>query len=195
MIKKHAKKEEPKAEFDLGLGGFLGGLFKGVEKIIELAEKAEKAGGELRKEGELRGGSKEKPIRGVYGFTIRTGLGQKTRVEPFGNISAKSGSHAGRQAGASGGKKTKEGLRISETREPIVDVFDEKDSIGVIAELPGVGENEIKLEVRGDILNLETAGDKKYAKEILLPAKVNGASKEMSFKNGILEVKFKKIYG
>lgn len=179
MAKKQDKKEEkePKVEFDLGLGGFLGGLFKGVEKLIDLAEKAEKAGGELRKEGELRGGSRKRPLHGVYGFSIRTGLGkERSRVQTFGNI-----------------KRTKQGPRVVEVREPLVDVFDEKDSIGVIAELPGVSENEIKLEVKGDVLNIETTGDKKYAKEILLPAKVDGASKETSFKNGILEVKFKKI--
>lgn len=177
MVKKHAKKEEPKAEFDLGLGVFFGGLFQGIEKLIDLAEKTEKAGGELRKEGELRGGSKERPMAGVYGFSIRTGLGkERSRIQTFGNI-----------------KKTKQGPRVVETREPLVDVFDEKNSIVVTVELPGVEENEIKLEVKGDALNLETRGAKKYAKEILLPAKVDGASKETSFKNGILEVKFKKI--
>jgi len=177
MVKKHIEKEEGGAEFDAGLGGFFGGLFGGIEKIIDLAEKAEKAGGEFRKEVELRGGTKERPIRGIYGFNIRTGLGQeRSRVQTFGNI-----------------KRTKQGPRVMNTREPIIDVFDEKDSFRVIMELPGVEENEIKLEVKGDILNIETAGDKKYAKEILLPAKVDGASKEMSFKNGVLEVKFKKL--
>ena len=120
MAKKQDKKEdkkEAKTEFDFGLGGFLGGLVGGIEKLIDLAEKAEKAGGELRKEGELRGGSKERPMRGVYGFTIRTGLGkERSRVETFGNI-----------------KRTKQGPRVVEVREPLVDVFDEKDSIRVIA--------------------------------------------------------------
>jgi len=80
-----------------------------------------------------------------------------------------------------------------ETREPLVDVFDEEGSITVIAELPGVKEEEIRLEAKEDIVKLETTGERKYAKEILLPAKVDAASKEMSFKNGVLEVKFKKI--
>lgn len=177
MAKKHAKREEPKAEFSLGLGGFLGGLFTGIEKLIDLAEKAEKAGGELRKEGELRGGSRGRPIRGVYGFTIRTGLGkERSRIQTFGNI-----------------KKTKQGPRVVEIREPMVDVFDEKDFIKVIAELPGVQGSEIKLSVSGDMLTLETTGERKYAKEVFLQAKVDVASKEMSFKNGILEVNFKKI--
>jgi HSP20 family protein len=176
---KHAKKEEKEAkvEFDFGFGGLLGGLFKGIEHLVDLAEKAEKAGGELKKEGGWRGGTKERPARAVYGFTIRTGLGKAgSRIQTFGNI-----------------KKTKQGPRVMETREPLVDVFDEEDEIRVIAELPGVQEADIELDLRGDMLNLETRGERKYAKEIFLQAKVDAASKAVSFKNGILEVKFKKI--
>lgn len=167
---------EAKVEFDFGLGGLFGGLFKGIEKLVDLAERAEKAGGELRKEGEIRGGSKERPLRGIYGFTVRTDLGRgKSRIETFGNI-----------------KKTKQGPRVMETREPLVDVFDEGDEIRVIAELPGIQETDIKLGLKGDILNLETSGERKYAKEILLPAKVDFESRKTNFKNGIMEVRFKK---
>lgn len=173
---KNGKSKEAKVEFDFGLGGFFGGLFKGIEKLVDLAEKAEKAGGELKREGEWRGGAKERPARAVYGFTIRTGLGKAgSRIQTFGNI-----------------KKTKQGPRVMETREPLVDVFDEEGEITIIAELPGVLETDIKLDLKGDILNLETSGEKKYAKEILLPVKVDFGSRKMNFKNGILEVKFKK---
>ncbi len=151
-------------------------MLKGLEKFIDLAERAEEAGGELKKSGNIKGFGGRKDIHGVYGFTVRTGLGQKTRVEPFGNI-----------------KKTKAGPKVSETREPIVDVFDEKDHILIIAELPGIDEKSIKLDLKKDILLLEAESrDRKYAKEILLPVKINFESREMNFKNGILEVKFKK---
>lgn len=181
MVKKQTKiKDEEekgaKVEFDFGLGGLFGGLFKGIEKLVDLAEKAEKVGGELKREGGWQGGAKSRPPRAVYGFTIRTGLGKAgSHIQTFGNI-----------------KKTKQGPRVVETREPLVDVFDERDKILVIAELPGVQEVDIRLDLKGDILNLETSGERKYAKEILLPAKVDGASQETSFKNGILEIKFKK---
>jgi HSP20 family protein len=175
---KHAKKEKEgaKVEFDFGFGGLLGGLFKGIEHLVDLAEKAEKAGGELKKEGGWYRGTKERPARAVYGFTIRTGLGEaRSRIQTFGNI-----------------KKTKQGPRVVETREPIIDVFDEKDLVRIVVELPGIEEEAIKTEVRGDILKLETTGERKYAKEILVPANVDFFSKEMSFKNGVLEIKFKK---
>lgn len=179
MVKKQTKtknEKEAKVEFDFGLGGLFGGLFKGIEKLVDLAEKTEKVGGELKREGRWQGGTKERPARAVYGFTIRTGLGKTgSRIQTFGNI-----------------KKTKQGPRVVETREPLVDVFDEGGEILVIVELPGVQETDIKLDHKGDILNLETSGERKYAKEILLPAKIDFGSRKMNFKNGILEVKFKK---
>ncbi|MBU4466590.1 Hsp20/alpha crystallin family protein [Patescibacteria group bacterium] len=179
MRKEEQKKGKESREGEISLDDipFVGGLLKGLEKFIDLAERAEEVGGELRKSGQIKGLGGRKDVRGVYGFTVRTGLGQKTRVEPFGNI-----------------KKTKEGPKVSETREPIVDVFDEKDHILLIAELPGVDEKSIKIDLKKNILLLEAESkDRKYAKEILLPAKVDFESRKMNFKNGILELKFKKV--
>lgn len=175
MAKKQEKKED-EVEFDLGLSGFFGGLFNGVEKIIDLAEKAEKVGGELRKEGEVRGGTKERPMRAVYGFSVRTGLGQaRSRVQTFGNI-----------------KKTKQGPRVVETREPLVDVFDEKDHLLIIVELPGMNEKEIETQLNGDIFTVTASekGKKKYYKEIELPKKIDAKTEKKTYRNGVLEVTF-----
>ena len=174
-MRKETKKER-EDEISLEDVPIIGGLLKGLGKFIDLAERAEEVGGELRKSGQIKGLGGRKDIRGVYGFTVRTGLGQRTKVEPFGNI-----------------KKTKAGPKISETREPIVDVFDEKDHILLIAELPGIDEKSVKLDLKKDILLLEAgSGNRTYSKEILLKSKIDFDSREMSFKNGILEVKLKK---
>jgi HSP20 family protein len=56
-----------------------------------------------------------------------------------------------------------------------------------------VSESEIKIEVTGDILNLEASDrDRKYAKEILLPSKVKPDSVKTAYKNGILEITLEK---
>jgi len=63
-----------------------------------------------------------------------------------------------------------------------------------VAELPGVSEDSISLDLKGDILTLEAGDEKrKYSKEILLSAKVAFESREKNFKNGVLEIKFKKV--
>jgi HSP20 family protein len=175
MAKEQRKqKEEPEEiEIDFGMGkiGF-GGLFKGIGNLIELADKLNKEG--VNKTGEIKWLPKD--VKGVYGFRIRTMSGGKPVIDTFGNV-----------------KETAKGPVVEEVREPIVDVFDEKDHILVIAELPGVSNDNIKVEVTGDILNLTTSDkDRQYAKEILLPCKVNEETLKTSYKNGILEITLEK---
>lgn len=158
--------------------GLLGGLFKGLGSLIDLADKVTKEGGVLEKSGEFNVPG-EKEMKGVYGFTIRTmtGPGGTSRpvIQPFGNI-----------------KKTPKGPVVEETREPIVDLFEEGDTIQIVAELPGVTEQEIHYEVHGDVVALSTTGKRKYNKEILLknPVEENGAS--LNYRNGMMELKLRK---
>jgi HSP20 family protein len=166
------KEENDNVEIDFGIGkiGF-GGLFKGLGNLIDLASKLSEEGYE--RGGEIRG--LPQGAKGVYGFSVRT-LAGKPVIESFGNI-----------------RETAKGPVVEEIREPMVDIFDEKDRILVIAELPGVSESEIKIEVAGDILNLAASDkDRKYAKEILLPGKVKPDSMKTSYKNGILEITLEK---
>ena len=172
MINKKNEKDE-----DLGIDFGLGGLFKGIEKLIDLAADLKEAGGEIKKEGEIDLSNLKKGMKGVYGFSIKTMTGGRPVVESFGNI-----------------KKTPKGPTVEEEREPLTDVFDEKEEVRVYAEIPGVNEEDIKLDLKGDILDiLAKSGDKKYHKEILLPIKVKSETLISSYKNGILEVKIRKF--
>ena len=166
------KGKNDKVDVDFGMGNIsFGGLFKGLGNLIDLASKASEEG--VERTGEITG--LPKGAKGVYGFSIRT-LAGKPVIESFGNI-----------------RETAKGPVVEEVREPMVDIFDEKDRILVIAELPGVSEREIKIEVNGDILNLAAADrDRKYAKEILLPGKVKSDSVKTAYKNGILEITLEK---
>jgi HSP20 family protein len=183
------KKEEEGLDIDFGIGKLsLGGLFKGVEKLIDLAAEVKEAGGEIKKEGEIDLGQLKEGMKGIFGFSIKTAMGGRPIIEPFGNV-----------------KKTPKGPKVEEEREPITDVFDEREEIRVYAEMPGVNEEDIKLDfpaVAGsrqgrekgeDILDISArTGDRKYHKEILLPAKVKPETLTSSYKNGILEVRIKK---
>ncbi len=70
-------------------------------------------------------------------------------------------------------------------REPIVDVLEGKDGITVIAELPGVSEEELKINLEGSELHI-SAGN--FSKKIDLPNPVKDI-REKSYKNGILQIK------
>jgi len=79
-------------------------------------------------------------------------------------------------------------------REPIVDVFEEEDYLRVMAELPGVEENEISLNVEDNTLTISTdTSAKTYFKEVKLPTPVKKKAVEYTYRNGILEVKLMKM--
>src|SRR3972149_1521952 len=176
MTKEKKKKEGKELDIDLGVVKIgLGGIFKGIENIIDLADKLKEAGGEIKKEGEFDLSHLKKGMKGVFGVSIKTAGGAPV-VEPFGNII-----------------KTPAGPSIEEEREPITDLFDEKEEIIIIAELPGVGEEDIKLDLNGDILEISAQrGERKFYKEVLIPAEVKAETMRSSYKTGILEVRIKK---
>jgi HSP20 family molecular chaperone IbpA len=70
-------------------------------------------------------------------------------------------------------------------REPIVDVIEGKDQIVVIAELPGVSEEELEIKLEGRALEI-TAGQ--FVKKVELPGTPKSIA-ERTYKNGILQLK------
>jgi HSP20 family protein len=171
MTKKQSKAATPGDGIETGLGGILKGLGSLVEKLGELAE----TGRELSKTGEIHGlGSKD--VKGVYGFTVKVGLGgEGAKVEPFGNI------RRDEQSGQS---------VVQEVMEPAVDVFEEADHTLVVAETPGVGVEDVHLDVRDDLLTITAEkGKKKYRKEVLLPDSFPREKMQVSCTNGVLEVR------
>jgi len=157
------------------IGGFEG-IFRGltdfVEKLGELAEKGER----LSRTGEIHWKGREKDLKGVYGFSVKVGMGgEDVKVEPFGNIR----------------KDEKSGQPIvQDIIEPLVDVFEEKDHTLVVAEMPGIGSEDVRLDVKDDILIIYAErGNKKYQKEVLLPRSYPKEKMLVSCNNGILEIK------
>jgi len=168
------KKMDPKAEVSLDLG--FGGLFKGLGTFLDMVSEMVETSQEVStRTGEFKVKGLGDKARGVYGLTIRTGIGGMPQVEPFGNI-----------------RTSEAGPEVADVREPLVDVFDEEHEIVVVAELPGVAQDEINVTVEDDILRLETTGQHKYAKEILLPDAVEATDPGKTYNNGILELRLKK---
>ena len=115
----------------------------------------------------------------VYGFSITIGPDGKPIIQEFGNV-----------------RKIRGKPSIVEEREPLVDVFESENEVSVVAELPGVEKDKIDVKVTedGKTLIINASNEKrKYYKEIELPARVDPSSAKASYKNGVLEVKLKKI--
>ncbi len=163
MNKKQKSGEESGAT---GIGTMiqrLGGL---VSLLSDLAEKGET----LQRSGEIK--TDDKGVRAVYGFSVRMG-GGKPSIQPFGNV-----------------KESSQGPVVDETREPMVDVFDEGDHVMLVAELPGVTASDVRFEAKDDIVTLTASrGDRKYRKEVLLPFAVTAEGATPSFQNGVLELR------
>jgi HSP20 family protein len=168
--KHNTNEDKPRGESILGLGGIFSGLSDLVGKLNELAETGE----ELRHTGEIHGAGKE--VKGIYGFTVKVGLGGKApHIESFGNIRKD--------------KKTGEAV-VQEIREPAVDLFEEQDHLLIVAEMPGISAKDVQIEVKDDVLTLSAAkGEKKYRKEVLLPGTYAKEKMRLSCNNGVLEIK------
>ncbi|MGA2060239.1 MAG: Hsp20/alpha crystallin family protein [Thermoguttaceae bacterium] len=162
---------------EFGLGGLLGKLGVFIEKLGELAESGE----ELTRSGEIKGLDPGGKLRGVYGLSIKTGLGehgqQELKVEPFGNIN--------REPSGEGMKK--------DIREPLVDVFEEEDHVLVLAEIPGVSKKDVQLELDDDRLTLTAEhGNKGYWKKVNLPGKFSPEKMHWECTNGILKIRLER---
>lgn len=115
----------------------------------------------------------------VYGFSITIGPDGKPIIREFGNV-----------------RKVKGKPEIVEEREPLIDVFEKGDEITVIAEIPGVDKEKIDLKVTEDgrtLIIKASNEDRRYYKEVELPARVDPSSAKATYKNGILEVRLKKV--
>jgi HSP20 family protein len=78
--------------------------------------------------------------------------------------------------------------------ETHVDVFDEGDTLRLVADLPGVEKDDVSLQCDGEVLTIEAVSEQRhYQERITLPARVDEHSADATFNNGVLEVSFEKI--
>lgn len=165
-----------------GVGGIipgLEGLLKGVMKSPAFKEKL----GQIEKEIEYK--IKQAPLKRTEGrgFGIPPGIPPGVR---------------GRVAKRKRFVKEKPAVEKPKApppkpKERPADVFDEKDYIKVIAEIPGVDEKDIKINLEKDKLNISCdIPDHRYKKELILPCIPKGELSK-TYKNGILEVVIKKV--
>lgn len=111
----------------------------------------------------------------IQGFSIKIGPDGKPVISTFGNkpvIEEKKGERV-----------------ISEEREPLVDIIEEKNNVKVVVELPGISKEDINLKCAEESINIKVDTPKrKYSKAVNLPCKVKPMSAKASYKNGVLEI-------
>jgi HSP20 family protein len=171
--------------FSRGWPFFRGGLgdideaFKEMEEIMakQFEELSERAPESLVREQTLPDGTKTKswgPF--VYGYSMTVGPDGKPKVREFGNFKAET-------------RLGKPHVDVKEKREPLADVIPSDDEFRVIVELPGVEKKDIKLSGAETKLTISVdAPERKYFKEVELPAKVDTKKATSKYKNGVLDI-------
>ncbi len=113
----------------------------------------------------------------VYGYSMKIGPDGKPEIREFGNV-----------------KPSRLGPRVKEEREPLVDIIETNGEVHVVAELPGVEKDDIKLHGTEETLTISVdTPQRKYYKEVTLPVKVKVKEAKTEYKNGVLEVTLLKI--
>ena len=117
----------------------------------------------------------------VYGYSMTIGPDGKPQIREFGNVKPSL------KPEPFGLKRPS--LDIKEEREPLVDVMTTNNEVKVIAELPGVEKNDVKLHGTEKTLTISVdTPERKYYKEVELPVSVNPKTAKSAYKNGVLEV-------
>jgi HSP20 family protein len=117
----------------------------------------------------------------VYGYSVKIGPDGKPVVREFGNI----------KPGVPG--EGRPPLNLQDQREPLVDVIEDDEEIRVVAELPGVDRSDIQLFVTESTLTVKVdAPERRYFKELELPADIDEATVRSTLRNGILETTMRK---
>ncbi|MEM2875889.1 MAG: archaeal heat shock protein Hsp20 [Candidatus Bathyarchaeia archaeon] len=117
----------------------------------------------------------------VYGYSVIVGPDGKPQIREFGNVKP---SLEPTPLGLSRPK-----LKVSEQREPLVEVIEDASTISVVAELPGVEKKDIDLTCTERLLSISADTEaRKYFKELKLPAEVDPKSAKAKYRNGVLEV-------
>jgi HSP20 family protein len=164
---------------------FRGGLgnideaFKEMEEMMakQFEELSKRAPETLIREQTLPDGTKTKswgPF--VYGYSVTVGPDGKPKVREFGNFKAET-------------RLGKPHMDVKEKREPLADIIPGDGEIRVIVELPGVEKEDIKLSGTDDKLTISVdTPERKYFKEVELPAKVETKKATSKYKNGVLDI-------
>jgi HSP20 family protein len=177
-----------------GGGGFFGfpDIFRGFDDMRKEMERQfeqqfkdieSKAPKDLVKEYETSTGGKVREYGPfVYGYSMTIGPDGRPKVREFGNVKSPFSSR---------GFFTRP--LISSEREPLADVTTNDKEVKVVVEMPGVSKENIKVNVYDNSLEVTTTGtDRKYHEVIEIPPETDIETVTSTYKNGILEITFKK---
>ena len=124
---------------------------------------------------DLQEGRQPKPF--IYGFSMTQHPGEEPEMREFGNIQP-----FGRN------------VKMEDERKPLIDVMETTEEVHVIAEMPGVDRTDVQLDTTESRLDIKAQNEfRKYSESVELPVKVDPHSAKATYRNGVLEVRLKRV--
>ena len=149
--------------------------FKNIEDKIPkdlIKEYETPEGGKVREVG---------PI--VYGYSMTIGPDGKPKIREFGNVKSPFG----------GRGLFEQQPSLSAEREPLVDVSSTHKEVKIVAEMPGISKEKIRIDVYDNSVEIKSEDpNRKYHKTIEVTEDIDIESAKSNYNNGILEITFKK---
>jgi HSP20 family protein len=146
--------------------------FKNIENRVPkdlIKEYETPEGGKVREVG---------PI--VYGYSMTIGPDGKPNIREFGNVKSPRREFFSEPT-------------ISAEREPLIDISSTEKEVKIVAELPGIKKENIKINAyENSVEIISNDPQRKYHKVIDLPTEADIETVKSKYNNGILEVIFNK---
>ena len=82
---------------------------------------------------------------------------------------------------------------VQATSPTHVDVYEDEDTVRVVADLPGVSRSDISVQCDGEYVTVSATNDSRtYDERVGLPAPVDPETGSGTYNNGVLEVTFER---
>ena len=119
----------------------------------------------------------------VYGYSMTIGPDGKPNIREFGNV----------KSTFAGSGEFFQQPSISSEREPLVDISSTDKEVKIVAEMPGIKKENIKINAyENSVEIISDDPQRKYHKVIDLPPEADIETVKSKYNNGILEVVFNK---
>jgi HSP20 family protein len=126
----------------------------------------------------------------VYGYSMTIGPDGKPHLREFGNVGAISNKNVGQFI-----DDDIDNSQIFTERESLFDVTTTEKEVKIVLEMPGINEEDIKINTYEDEkVEIKTTdiSARKYYKVVDLPKEANTDTSRFTYNNGILEITFDK---
>ena len=115
----------------------------------------------------------------IYGYSYHVGPDGQPHYQEFNNISDL--------------PSPQQNPELTGKTEPFVDLIDSEKELYITAELPGIGKENIDVELTKDTLILTIKHPERgFKKEIQLPSEINKKPIEATYNNGVLSITLEK---